>query len=91
MSEEENGNEDNNVVLINSLLEASNEINALRSMNKHILCLGGITVEVIPSRKDNLVDVLKEFTIFSKKMKKIFGNNMFIQSHEPIPDNSHYG
>ena len=64
---------------VNSLMEKymveANENNVLRAHSRHSMRLGNVELDIIPTDKtQSLEDVMKQFAIFAKLMKKLHGN-----------------
>lgn len=74
-----------NDVLMEQYFNTHTENQLLRGQNKHILKIGSIRVEVLPTSKDNIAEVFKQFTKFAKEMKKLHNNtHIAVADDEPM-------
>lgn len=64
-----------NDILLEQMFNTHTENQLLRGQNKHILKIGNIKVEVLPTSDDNIAEVFKQFTKFAKEMKKLHNNS----------------
>ena len=72
---------------VNSLMEKymleANENNVLRAHSRHSMRLGNVELDIIPTDKtQSLEDVMKQFALFAKLMKKLHGNAHLISFPE---------
>jgi|TARA_R110002020_G_scaffold12642_13_gene46262 hypothetical protein len=64
-----------NDLLLEQMFQTHADNQLLRGQNKHILKIGNIRVEVLPTSDDKIADVFKQFTKFAKEMKKLHNNS----------------
>jgi len=61
--------------LMEKYLMEEQENHLLRCQSKHVLKLGNVVLEIIPTDKNqNLSETMKEFTKFAKQLQKLHGN-----------------
>ena len=73
-----------NDVLMEQYFNTHTENQLLRGQNKHILKIGSIRVEVLPTSKDSIAEVFKQFTKFAKEMKKLHNNTHIAVDDGPM-------
>ena len=68
-----------NKALLEGFYQLDKENSALRGGNKHIFSIGIVSLEIVPTSKDeSLEDVFKLFIKFAKELKKLHGNEHLI-------------
>ena len=61
--------------LMEKYLVEEQENHILRCQSKHVLKLGNVVLEIIPTdKKQNLKETMKEFTKFAKVLQKLHGD-----------------
>ena len=81
--EEKTASQKTNDLLLEQMFKTHTENQLLRGQNKHILKIGNIRVEVLPTSDDKIADVFKQFTKFAKEMKKLHNNSHLKGDDEP--------
>jgi len=65
--------------LLEGFYQLDKENSALRGGNKHIFSIGIVSLEIVPtSKNESLEDVFKLFIKFAKELKKLHGNEHLI-------------
>tara|TARA_Y100000034_G_scaffold31908_1_gene38989 strand:+ start:93 stop:344 length:252 start_codon:yes stop_codon:yes gene_type:complete len=64
---------------LESFYQLDKENSALRGGNKHIFSIGIVSLEIVPtSKNESLEDVFKLFIKFAKELKKLHGNEHLV-------------
>ena len=76
-----------NKALLEGFYQLDKENSALRGGNKHIFSIGIVSLEIVPTSKDeSLEDVFKLFIKFAKELKKLHGNEHLIARMQNTAD-----
>ena len=74
-------NSQTEAALLERYFESTCENQLLRGQNKHVIKLGVIKLEILPTSTDSLKEVVKEFTKFAKVMQKLHGDSHLIENN----------